>query len=445
MSTKARKQSSLALTQARKELAGARMSGDPRQIGIAAANLGLALFKVNKSGEGARRFYEAERIFNELDDFQLQLHCLSLKTIAYQFSEQLPQAFETARKVEALALEKGELTAQIDALATQGQILIDSGEEVFALDKLSTALQMAEETADTRRIMNVTGALGNYCLTIAAPEKAESYFDQARQLAQELGDRQSEIGFYGNLGALLEWKREYRQAGKIFAEVLAYMRETDNQEAEIQALRHLVQICVKSKDDQQLAQYALEGVTAAKKAADDHVYYFYDQLVAAYGRLEQVDLAQKALADAVETARTTNNSQAAVDLLLKLGESLMLTDKLEHALAVYQQAVEATERVQRLTDKAQIIGRMGLILAELNQIDAAINNHKQAIEMAQRHELPELEGEQAAMLGIAYFEKGELDQARLFVAMAVQTYTELGLQEQVDRAQDLLAVINKEQ
>ena len=56
MTHKSRKKSSLMLTQARKELAQARTSGDQRKISLAAANVGLALFKVNKFKEGSDAF-----------------------------------------------------------------------------------------------------------------------------------------------------------------------------------------------------------------------------------------------------------------------------------------------------------------------------------------------------------------------------------------------------
>ncbi len=76
---KSRKQASLQLTQARKALAVSRTTNDPREISVAAANLGLALFKVNKFTEGARSFNEVDRIFKELDDFSLHVYCLGIK------------------------------------------------------------------------------------------------------------------------------------------------------------------------------------------------------------------------------------------------------------------------------------------------------------------------------------------------------------------------------
>ena len=441
MTDKSQKQLSLKLTQARKALAKARTTDDLRKISVAVANLGLALFQVNKFSEGARSFNEVDKIFEDLDDFYLQVHCLGIKTMAYQLSEQYPQAFQAAQEIEALAVKQEALAVQSDALATQGQILIDSGEEVYALEKFNAALTIAENLADKRRRMNVTGALGNYCMTIASPAQAESYFAKARELARELGDRQSEIGFHGNLGALLEWKEEYLQAGEVFEEVVAYMRETDNQEAEIQALRHMVQVCIKLKDDEKIAYFAQQGVAAAREADRETLFFFCDNLIAAHYRLNQFDAAHEATVAAIEIARSTNDHKREVDLQISLGESYMLTNNLEKALVSYQQALKGTRRYQRLVDQAYLLGRMGIILAELNQTDEAVRYHEQALAMAQRHELPDLAGEQLVMLAMAHLENKQLEKARAYGETAVTAYTNANLTENAEKAQKLLTAI----
>lgn len=439
MKNKSRKQSSLMLSQARKALAEARTSGDQRKISAAAANVGLALFRDNKFKEGLKIFHEVDTIFNELDDFGLQIHCLGIKMMAYQLTEQYPQAFQTARDIEALAVTEDDLGVQSDALAAQGQILVESGEEVIALEKLNAALEIAETLGDKRRQMNVMGAFGNYCMTIASPEKAESYFEKARNLARELDDRESEFGFHGNLGTLLSWKGELQQAQAVFEEVLAYVHESDNQAAEIQVLRHLTQVNVKQEDDSQIVIWAKQGVSAAKATGDDNFNYFSENLIAALYRLEQFDEAHQAIKDAIEVARSAKDRPKEVDLLLSLGESYMLTNALEKALETYRLALVGTQRLQRMVDRGFVLGRMGVILAELGFTDEALTFHEQAIALAQKHEIPDLEGEQLAMLAMAYLEQGDRDLARSFCETAVQVYTKANLSREADQARKLLA------
>jgi len=441
MTEKSQKQLSLKLTQARKTLDAARSTDDQYQICEAAANLGLTLFQVGKFKEGARSFNEVDRIVKELDDYNLQVRYLGIKTLAYQLGEQYPQAYQVAQQIEALAVAKTDLAIQSDALATQGQILLDSGAEVLALEKFNTALALAEQLDDRRRRMKVTGALGNYCMTVASPAQAESYFTKARELARELGDRQSEIGFHGNLGALLEWKEAYLQAGAIFEDVLAYVRETGDQEAETQALRHLVQVSIKCQDDQKIIHFAQQGAAAAGESEGDLLFFFYDQLIAAYFRLNQVDDADKAMSAAIEIAQVTEDHKREIDLLIGLGESYLLTDNLPQAFLSYQQALQGTRRYQRLVDQAYLLGRMGVILAELNQTEEAVRYHEQAVAEARKHQLRDLEGEQLVMLALAYRESGQLERARAYGETAVELFLQAGLQDDAAKARQLVTEI----
>ncbi|KAA3663745.1 MAG: tetratricopeptide repeat protein [Chloroflexi bacterium] len=439
MTDKSRKKASLRLTQARKYLADMRDEGDPRKISVAAANLGFALFSVNKFKEGLRSFNEVDQIFKELDDFILQVHCLGIKTMAYQSTDQHPQAFKTAHKIENLAVAKQNERVQCDALATQGQILIDSGEEVIALEKLNAALEIAEKIGDKRRQMNVTGAFGNYCMTIASADKAEAYFVQARDLARELEDRQAEIGFHGNLGALLEWKGEFLEAGQIFDDVVTFVHEIGNKKAELQAYRHLINVHTKLNDNEKVVAYAQKGVALAKETNDAIANLFYEHLIAAFYRLNLVTKARRATMEALEFALTSKDRNQEINLLLGLGESYMITNELEKSLGTYQQALMVTQRLQRMTDKAYLLGRIGIILAELNRTDEAVRHHELALELARKHDLLDLEGEQLVMLAMAFADKGDVEKARGFCETAVSIYTKANLTEQADKARNLLA------
>ena len=439
MSDKNRKAASLLLTQARKRMAEARTKGDPREIALAAVNLGSVLFKVSQFSEGRKSFKEVDRIFKELDDFALQVYCLGIQTMAYQTAEQYPQAFKSAQDIETLAVAKQDEKTQCDALATQGQILIDSGEEVVANQKLAEALAIAERLGDKKRQMNVIGAMGHYCMTIAAADEAEAHFVRARKLAREIGDQQAAFGFHGNLGALWEWKGNYQAASLVFNDVAGYVNGVGNKDAELQAYRHLVHVHTKMHDFENVARYAQQGVSLAQDTHNEMIYHFYEQLISANYRLNQLAAARHAAMKAIEKARTDKNRNREIDFLLGLGESFMVTNELEQSLAIYAQAIAATQRMQRMTDKAYLLGRIGIILAELNRTDEAIQHHKQAIDMARTHGLPDLEGEQLVMLAMAFAEQGKIEKAHEHCETAVSVYNNANLTEQANKAHSLLA------
>jgi tetratricopeptide (TPR) repeat protein len=438
--TRARKKTSQIISQARKDLEESRASEDQFKICMSLTNLGSALFQANEFKEGTKSFREADKISKELGDYTLQVKCWGIQVFAYQISAQLPNAFEISQKIQTLAEAEEDLGVLADALATQGQILIESGDEIGSLEKFNSALSIAEEIEDKPRQMKILGAFGHYSLTIASGDQAESYFKQARDLACELGDRQSEIGFHGNLGALLKWKGDFQKAGKIFKEVLVYMREIGDQEAEIRALLHLIQVYDKLNDDNQCVKFAKEGLAVAKETNLDP-FVFSENLISALYRLEKVDEAHQATTDAIEMARAEKNREKEVNFLLSLGESYMLTDKLEEALETYQMALDGAQRLQRQVDRAYLSGRIGVILAELERFDQAINYHQEAIRLAREHNQPELEGEQLSLLAMAYMDNGELDTALDHADQSLQKYLDADLQVEADKVRKLISQI----
>lgn len=441
MTNPSRKKRSQKITGLRKELAEASASGEQYKAGLSCANLGLALFQSGKFKEGTKHFLEGERIAKALDDFDFLVRFLGIMGAAYQMTDQFPRAYEIAREIEVLAENQGDPGVKSDALATQGQVLVESGDEVGALERLNAALEIAESIDDKRRQMNVMGAFGTYCLTIASSERAGAYFEKARELARELGDRKSEIGFHGNLGALLEWQGEYLAAAEIFEEVLAFVREAGDHEAEVQVLRHLTQVQSKLNNDLLIVQWAQQGVKAIEESDGLNFFEFSDFLVPALIRLGRTEEAHLAIIQAIEEARSGKNRDREVDLLLSLGESYLQSNMLEPALKTYLQALDGTERLQRTEDGAHTVGRIGVILAELGRIDEALAYHERAIELAGKHEIPGLAGEQSAMLAMAYYDKGEYDKAKVHCEEVIEVFTRANLPDQAENARQLLAQI----
>jgi tetratricopeptide (TPR) repeat protein len=362
--------------------------------------------------------------------------------MAFQVVGRLPDAFKAAQEIEAIANQDNDLGMKCDALTSQGQILLDSADPMGAFEKFEEAQTIANALEDKRRYMNVLGALGNYNLTMASHRKAGAYFDEAREIAQKLGDRSSEIGYLGNLGTILEWNGEYTRAAVIFEEVLAYLQETGDQDAEVQALRHLVQVYKKLNKNEKTITYALRGIELTENTEADTVFLFFDSLILAKYRLNKFEEAHAATEKAIGIARAAKNREREVDFLLSLGESYMLANMLEQALEVYMEALDGTQRLQRLVDRAYLLGRVGVILAESDRADEALTYHEQAIAQAKRHEIPELEGEQSAMLAMAYFDKGELDQAQAYCNQAIEIFTKANFPDQAENARQLLTEID---
>ena len=380
------------------------------------------LFGLNKLKDGEKNFREAQKIAKEMEDFTLMVKCLSLKTLAYQISGQLPNAFITAQAIEEMAIVEENDGIRSDALATQGQVLIESGDEISSLEKFHSALSIAEDLEDTHRIMKLKGALGHYSLTIASGQQAEAYFEEALTLAQELGDREAEIGYLGNLGTLYNWKGDVAQGIEVFKTILAYMKEIGNQESELQALQQITRAYKKAGEHKNRINFALRGVEMANQLGDPSTFFFYKNLIEATYSVNEIDNAHRYYLEAINQARKLKVKDIEVDLLINLGESYMVTEKPEKAMEIYQLALEGAQRLQRLDDRANLLGRIGVVSSDLGQMEDAISYHQQALHAAREHDLQNLEGEQLIMLAIAYQEMGDSKKALNNANQALQVF-----------------------
>jgi tetratricopeptide (TPR) repeat protein len=277
------------LVDCRQALEEAQASGDEGQICLALANLGLAQFQIGRFGEG-RLSFDAAVERSQPGSIRIQAQCLGLKTLAYQEAERLPDAYNTAGEILSLAEAHGDKAIMCDALASQGQILLDSGEQINALERLEKANQIAIEIDDDRRLMNVLGALGNYSLVIASADKPILYYDQALTLARKLGDRRAEFGFLGNKGTVLAYQGENRQAVSAFEGVLSYIEEMGDQEAEVHVLRHLVRTNERVEDDGKVLDYGQRGYELASSFGDSEAALsFLEAIILAKYRSNQAE------------------------------------------------------------------------------------------------------------------------------------------------------------
>lgn len=424
------------------ELKAARTSGDSRKICTAAASLGLAYFQNKKHQEGLRNFREATQIAIELEDLGLQVHCLGMQTLAYQIAARLPDAYKVAQEIESLAEKNQDLSIKCDALASQGQILLDSGDERGAFERFFAAREIANSLQDKRRQMNILGALGNYSLVIAAVKQAEDNFKQAYSLARELKDRRNEIGFLGNLGATLELKGDLNGAAKIFLEVLDYLREAGDLDAQMQTFRYLTQVYRKQEDAENVIKYAFLAIEISRSDDVEIPLVIYEALILAYYQQHRLEDALAATIEAVQVAHNSGNRQQEMNFLLSLGESYMLAGKVEEALETYRNAREKAKKLDRHNIEAYLIGRIGVTLAELGQMDDAIQHHKEALEIARQMKLVDLEGEQLSMLAMAYLELDDNEKVHEYCQAAIQVYSDARMEEEVNKVRQILAGID---
>ena len=442
MSKGQQKKSSQNIKLCREELIAAREGDDSRQISMTAASLGLALSQAYKSAEGLKYLNEAIQIAKKVDDLGLHVHCLGMKALAFQFIGRFPDAFKVAEEILKLGEKHEDDALRFDAFASMGQILMESGEEILALEKFKEAQEISDTIDDPRRTMNIRSAMGNYSLNVAAPDQAFDYFEDALAIAVSLGDKNTEIGLLGNLGTILSWKEQHREAVQAFEAVLDHVRKEGNKEVEAQTLRHLANSHNQLKQPNKVLEYAKAGLALDEWIDTQITVFFYEKIIATHYKLGENEEAEAYTLQAIEFAASRGDEGKELDFLLSLGESFVLSGKPEEALDIYKKAVQKANNADRKKDAAYLTGRVGITLAELGQLSEAVTYHETAVKLAQERNLADLEGEQLLMLAIAYFEKNDNKKAQEYCQAAIQVYVKTGLKEDEQKARQLLAKID---
>jgi tetratricopeptide (TPR) repeat protein len=289
--------------------------------------------------------------------------------------------------------------------------------------------------------MNLLGAMGNVSLAIVATDRALKEFYQARSLALELEDLKSEIGFTGNIGTLFSFQGNHRRAVEEFEKILAYVEKQDDLEAHIQTLRHLCQSYSKLKNYEQVLEYAQQGVQVADRKDKDTSIFFYEKLITSYYQMSNLEKAQKATQEAILIASTMKDKTKEMELLIGLGESFTLSEMYSQALEVYEKARVGATRLQQLKNDAYLVGRIGVVLAEMGELDRAIAHHQEAVSLAQERGIKDLEGQQLSMLAMAYLDEGEIERALDFANQSLEVFLGADLIEESEKARQLLSQI----
>ncbi|MFW5943058.1 MAG: tetratricopeptide repeat protein, partial [Chloroflexota bacterium] len=211
------------LEEQRRFLQQAQAANRVEQICMARTDLGLTLFQLKKYKEGLEEFDAAAELAATTDDATLQRLVLSRRMLALQEAERLPDAYKVAQEIFQLAEAHDDAGMKCDALLSQGQILLDSGEPIIAVERFQEARELALALDDDRRVMNVTGAMGQLALATGSVDQAQAYFDKALGLARQLGNREAEAGFLGNRALIVGWLGDHREAAEAYEQVLAYL------------------------------------------------------------------------------------------------------------------------------------------------------------------------------------------------------------------------------
>lgn len=420
----------------------AREDDDVRRLCLALIDLGTAQFQTRLYDQGKEHLDEATTLAATVDDPKFQAYCLSLKADAYQDIGRYHNAYEVLEEIVTLAAETGDAGIECDVLLTQGQVLINSGEPMIALEKLNEARSLSSRLEDKRYAMKAFGALGNLKVATVELDDAQMFFDMAVMQAVQLGDKQAECGYLLNKGTVIAWQKHYAEAVPVLEQARILAVELADMSAELMALRYLTESSHALNQPARVIPLAQRGLELSRPTENHQVTFpFFQTYALAFFRTEQPEEALRITQYAIEYVTTVDDQEPQTNMLLTLGESCIVMAFYAEALTAYQRALAGLRAAGRDSDEAHVLGRIGVALAELGRIDEAIEHHQQAANMARQHNLPELYAEQHVLMALSYLEQPHTAQARLCCETAINGYSSIGFTEEADLARQVLAQI----
>ena len=340
-----------------------RQTDAPTQLGVALANLGAAFFQTRQYQEGMEQFDQALALAQELGDIQLQKQVLGTKAVAYQEIKRFPDAYETATQILVLAEEAQDEGMKCDALISQGQTMLESGEPMIAAERVREAKEIALALGDKRRQMAVQGVMGHISLAIAAINQAETHFDYAFALAKGINDDQAAYGFLGNKGMLLSWSGDHHQAISAFAQVYAYFVSVAEVQGQLQSLNYLVKGYTDLHDTENALRYAERGIAVGQAEEPEFLLPFYHAVIPIYYGQGQTEQAQQAATHAARLIRKVRDRNQRLDYLLKQLALYQEIGLFEQVMETGTAALQLAGELNRQSDTVHLIGVLGSTLA----------------------------------------------------------------------------------
>ena len=112
---------------------------------------------------------------------------------------------------------------------------------------------------------------------------------------------------------------------------------------------------------------------------------------------------------------------------------------MQDSLNQFTAALTLAEQLQDEKAQAQLLGRIGAAMAELDRLPEAIATAERALALAQTLKERRLQGEQEILLAFAHADAGNAVTAAGYCRAAIATYQVLGDDGLAEKAQRLLA------
>mgnify|MGYP001373219480 CR=1 FL=1 len=444
-----------------KILKDTRCNEDKESQALALQNQGLSYLRRGDAAKAIENFQLALKVFDEKT---------GKKHIA-RLNSNLAQAYELIGDVNKsldynqIALKLAQEINYLEGIAAYnnnlGNLFLMTGEIEKSEIHFKAALSTAQKIGD-RRIESLAGFnMGNIQFILGNYLNAQGNYDQALKSAREIGEIAQQMNIYSNIGSIHQIWGEANSAIEQHTAALKISLEIKDSTNEVEIRRNLGQdLALQGKYAESLSEFK-QATSISVKMSDPRMQaYIKANLGALYHLLGQIEQAARNITEALEEARQVRDPEVILAAARALVEFKIDTGDLagaeEHATRLlglaektqnkremaygllnmahlFMSKNEKAEMVQPLSESlvlAQelkdkiLLGRIYLLYVQKALIDGNIKEAedylKDARDMADKTESPELQSKAHNYAGKLYQLKELSDQAQLEKTRAVE-------------------------
>lgn len=415
------------------------------EIANAHSVLAKAYFYEKQFQEGIDHFDSAILLTKNIDYKKLNAKYLGMKGMAFLDGNIPEEGYICFEEVLQIARDTEDTGLESDALGSMGLVYLETGDPGLAREKFTQALALADNMNDMRRIMTQKGNLGNTHLTIASAEDAYNCFEDALKIARKLDDKFSQIGYLNNIGLLRDNSANIEETINAFEEVRELSSEVKDINGEINALHILIRIYskenIKSERTLDFINRILDlSITVQDKKMEMH--YNDIKIVFLIG-LKKVKDAIDFITSKLATNDYKNDNNHRIALLTNLGNAYYDYNDLENAQKAYEEALTIAETDSLKLVMAKLLGRIGAIQADLDNLEESDQKLLLSIEYLKDLNDNYLLGQQYCLLAMNKKDEKDLKKAEEYCNEAITAYTETNSNIHISKAKELLGYIKE--
>ncbi len=364
-------------------------------------------------------------MYRQIGDRPGEARTLGSLGVTYIQLGQYEQAIEPSRQAFNLFSRMGDRLGALRASQNLGDAYLGLGNYTFAISDYERALTYAREIGDRQQEFNTLRRLGNanyrYYVENRRTDQlsdqsvvAISYYQEALDIAQQLGDRANERQVLGALGSITLGKNWYEKAVGYYQQALSIDQQTGDRQAESQALRGLGDAYLGLNDYQKAIDHYQQALSINQQLDDVQGKALILQgLGNAYVGQRQYEQAINNYQQALELAQKLDDRAIEVEVLNNLGGTYSTVKQYQQAVDSYQQVVDIARASRNSTWEIGALLNLGDSHVKLSNYQPAADSYQRVLEMT----ILRREGEQAARvlgrLGLAnvYAFQGKYQQA----------------------------------